>query len=184
MRCLECSHGYLHPLPSEEELAPLYSDLGEDDFLGNGMAYKIADYFDAHPRALQGFHKRAINFVNSKTSSNDAEIFDFGCAMGTALRALDLAGYSNSKVFDIQAELVSAGRKRWGLNLLSGDDKEFFGAHRSSFDCIISSNILEHLADPAATIKELRTLLKPDGWLMISLPNYLYKLRLAGKSHQ
>ena len=41
----------------------------------------------------------------------------------------------------------------------------------SFFDAINCSAVLEHLNHPLEVLKELKRILKDDGWLLISLPN-------------
>ncbi|MGO0122933.1 rhamnosyltransferase WsaF family glycosyltransferase [Desulfothermobacter acidiphilus] len=40
-----------------------------------------------------------------------------------------------------------------------------------SFDVIILADVLEHLKDPWATLRKLRPFLKPDGYILASIPN-------------
>jgi 2-polyprenyl-3-methyl-5-hydroxy-6-metoxy-1,4-benzoquinol methylase len=58
----------------------------------------------------------------------------------------------------IQADLNS---EAWP-DLLVGADK---------FDVVIAADVLEHLYDPWTTIRRMTSLLKPDGYLVISLPH-------------
>ena len=39
------------------------------------------------------------------------------------------------------------------------------------YDCVVCTEVLEHLDDPAAAIKKLYSFLKPDGLVMISVPD-------------
>ena len=41
----------------------------------------------------------------------------------------------------------------------------------SSFDVIVCGDVLEHLVNPQAVLSELKKLLKPDGYFVVSLPN-------------
>lgn len=43
-----------------------------------------------------------------------------------------------------------------------------------SFDVIICGDVLEHLKKPATTLKKLRKFLKPEGYLVVSLPNFFH----------
>jgi len=54
-----------------------------------------------------------------------------------------------------------AGDLLQSLNALAGDP----------FDIIVAGDVLEHLPDPGAVLDLLRPLLKPDGRLLVSLPN-------------
>ena len=41
----------------------------------------------------------------------------------------------------------------------------------SSFDCIVFNDVLEHLVDPWAVLRDVRRLLRPSGVVVASLPN-------------
>ena len=44
----------------------------------------------------------------------------------------------------------------------------------ASFDVIICGDVLEHLKNPAILLKKLKAYLKPDGYLIVSLPNFCH----------
>ena len=44
----------------------------------------------------------------------------------------------------------------------------------ASFDIIIFEDVLEHLKKPATTLKKIRKFIKPDGYLIVSLPNFCH----------
>jgi glycosyltransferase involved in cell wall biosynthesis/2-polyprenyl-3-methyl-5-hydroxy-6-metoxy-1,4-benzoquinol methylase len=44
----------------------------------------------------------------------------------------------------------------------------------ASFDIIICEDVLEHLKKPATTLKKIQKFLKPDGYLIVSLPNFCH----------
>jgi len=52
-------------------------------------------------------------------------------------------------------------------DLLIGDDGRT-QAPDASYDLIISAQVLEHVTDPAAYLADVRRLLKPGGWLILS----------------
>lgn len=41
-----------------------------------------------------------------------------------------------------------------------------------SFDCVIASEVLEHLPDDGAAIAEMSRVLRPGGWLAVSVPSF------------
>lgn len=58
------------------------------------------------------------------------------------------------------------------------DLEEELGEDR--FDVIVAADVLEHLRDPLATLRALRSFLKPEGWFVVSLPNVAHaSVRLA-----
>ncbi|MBS4095583.1 MAG: glycosyltransferase [Sulfuricella sp.] len=74
---------------------------------------------------------------------------------------------------EINGEAAEQG-KPYCERVIVGDIEAFdldtlFGADR--FDVILSADVLEHLRDPWATLGKLKSFLKPDGQVVISLPN-------------
>ena len=43
-----------------------------------------------------------------------------------------------------------------------------------SFDCVVCNDVLEHLVDPWAVLKLIRTVLRPNGTVVASIPNVRY----------
>jgi SAM-dependent methyltransferase len=51
-----------------------------------------------------------------------------------------------------------------------------------SFDACFAWMVVEHLHDPLATLREVRRLLRDDGWLVFSVPNYgCWEARVFGR---
>jgi 2-polyprenyl-3-methyl-5-hydroxy-6-metoxy-1,4-benzoquinol methylase len=40
-----------------------------------------------------------------------------------------------------------------------------------SFDCLVCNDVLEHLVDPWSVLARLRHFIRPEGWLVTSIPN-------------
>lgn len=40
------------------------------------------------------------------------------------------------------------------------------------FDLVVIYHVIEHVADPLALLKEIRRILKPDGWLILGTPDF------------
>ncbi len=99
-------------------------------------------------------------------------VLDIGCGAGaTGKRLLDLGKarwVSGVEVVPLQAELA-----RKVLNeTLTGDLSQMeFPWSPGHFDCIITGDVLEHLADPWSVLRRLRLLITPGGTLIVSLPN-------------
>jgi SAM-dependent methyltransferase len=51
------------------------------------------------------------------------------------------------------------------------EEREALGLEPGSFSLIICADVLEHLVDPWSTMRYLRTLAAPDGYLLASIPN-------------
>ena len=110
-------------------------------------------------------------------------VLDIGCGWGQALLAFKKKGM-HCYGFDPAPEGVEYARKK-GLDVVrAGMEKmDVFGGKR--FDVVTLTDVLEHLSDPVAVLKEIRThLLKPGGVLFIDVPNEFNPFQVAGqKTH-
>ncbi|MCE5210932.1 MAG: class I SAM-dependent methyltransferase [Deltaproteobacteria bacterium] len=107
-------------------------------------------------------------------------VLDAGCGLGRHLR--QLATVPGLKIFGIDrsAGALSATMKSmedmpYALSkdyLVSVADINRLPFADASFDCIICSEVLEHIPDHKNAIKEMDRILKPQGTLVVSVPRY------------
>jgi 2-polyprenyl-3-methyl-5-hydroxy-6-metoxy-1,4-benzoquinol methylase len=106
-------------------------------------------------------------------------ILDIGCgegALGTSLRA---AGASH--IAGIEATPTAAAEARAALDVLvEGDvlavDLPF---ETGEFDYLVFADVLEHLPTPEYALDRVLPLLRPDGHVVVSVPNMRFYLVLA-----
>lgn len=108
-------------------------------------------------------------------------VLDVGCSTGYFAQAL--AGRGN-EVLGVEYDDASADSARSrGLEVLTGDletlDLEsHFGT--ASFDVVVYADVLEHLRDPLPVLRRTHALLRPGGFVVVSLPNIAHgDVRLA-----
>jgi SAM-dependent methyltransferase len=76
-------------------------------------------------------------------------------------------------------EMLAYARQELGLPVFVGGMEAL--SPEPLFDLIIIFQVLEHLADPATTLKQCAQLLKPEGRLVIGVPNFgSWQARFAG----
>lgn len=107
-------------------------------------------------------------------------VLDAGCGLGRHLR--QLATVPGLRIFGIDrsAGALSATMKSmedmpYALSkdyLVSVADINRLPFADASFDCIICSEVLEHIPDHKNAIKEMDRILKPQGTLVVSVPRY------------
>jgi methionine biosynthesis protein MetW len=102
-----------------------------------------------------------------------ASVLDVGCASGNLGAALIADRGCSVTGVDVNAEAVAAAQAKGidahVLDLQTTSLTELVGEHR--FDRIILADVLEHLADPAPVLAEVRGLLTDQGRVLVSLPN-------------
>jgi SAM-dependent methyltransferase len=86
--------------------------------------------------------------------------------------------YFDATGTEVSQEAIRLARERLGLRLLHGaiegasELKEGASELKAgSFDVISLIHVLEHVPDPAHTIRRCRELLRPGGWLFVAVPN-------------
>lgn len=113
-------------------------------------------------------------------SLSGMSLLDIGCGWAQALLHFSGKGM-NCYGFDPAPEAIDYGISK-GLNLrLAGMEKmNVFEGMR--FDVVMLNNVLEHLADPVAAIKEIhQNVLKIGGLLIIDVPNEFNTFQVAGR---
>jgi len=107
-------------------------------------------------------------------------VLDAGCGSGRHLRAL--AKLPNLKIIGIDRNGSDLNDALTGLKnmpdalsdnyLVSLADIKNLPFASASFDCVICSEVLEHIEEHENALKELVRILKPQGDLVVSVPRY------------
>lgn len=120
-------------------------------WLGRFLALKLGvpDYYAWLRRSGVGF---------------DSRILDAGCGTGRLLEVLRREGFSDLTGADpfIEKDLLYAS----GVKVLKSDMSRLEGG----FDFIMMNHAFEHMPDPAATLGQVRRLLRPGRAAMIRIP--------------
>jgi 2-polyprenyl-3-methyl-5-hydroxy-6-metoxy-1,4-benzoquinol methylase len=104
--------------------------------------------------------------------SSRMAILDVGCGMGrlgAALKGL----VPGREVHGVEMVKEAAAQARMVLDSVVVGDVQTMSLpfDPGTFDCIIFADVLEHLLDPAATLRSVRPLLRPGGVIVCSIPN-------------
>lgn len=163
--CDACSLAFVHPQPSDEELARVYSS---------------TTYFEQHsdtPEKQPGQERADVRvgilskFLrgNPALAERRPRVLDIGPGTGEFMRTVSAAGWS-AQGLEATAEWAKSLARQTGLrvdaswSLAAFEDPE-------PFDVISMWEVIEHYRDPLAEVTGARRRLKPGGWLAISTPN-------------
>jgi len=107
------------------------------------------------------------------------EVLDVGCGAGSLAKRLQATGKIVDGISISPGELAQAGpflRNGFLYNLENGLPPEL---PTESYDYIICSHILEHIAYPDKLLQDMQRVLKKDGCVIVALPNvFHYKSRI------
>jgi 2-polyprenyl-3-methyl-5-hydroxy-6-metoxy-1,4-benzoquinol methylase len=98
-------------------------------------------------------------------------VLEVGCAEGAF--SATVKERTGAEIWGIEFNPQAAERARAVLDhVLVGDaDERIAELPDTHFDAIICNDVLEHLVDPGATLRQLRRTLKPGGVVIASIPN-------------
>lgn len=112
--------------------------------------------------------------VLSLVNGDHLQVFDVGCGAGSIARRLVEKGHIADGVTISAKELEEARkvlRNGYLYNLENGLPQEI---PDNSYDVVICSHVLEHIAYPDKLIADIKRVLKKDGHLIVALPNVFY----------
>jgi len=163
-RCRACGFGWTSPPLPETEIAQHYPAA----YLGD-TARTLDDFFSgklARSRAWKGETEKTRLVERCIRSGR---ILDVGCGDGKFLWALDSERWDRTGV-DLSSATLALVRSRMpGLQLVTGDLR-CDELRAEQFDVITFWHVFEHLPNPAENLRRAQNLLKPGGWIFISLP--------------
>ena len=104
---------------------------------------------------------------------NDRLILDVGCGAGDTGKLI-LSVYPNSEVVGITCSQVEYNQASQNLSCCININVEIENLpdkYLNLFDVLIFSHVLEHLINPTEVLYKLLPYLKPNGKIIIALPN-------------
>jgi SAM-dependent methyltransferase len=96
-------------------------------------------------------------------------VLDLGCRTG-ALTQHYAAGNEVTGV-DVDRAALEQAVERLGIETVWADVEEGLPFEDETFDVIVAGELMEHLADPAAAVANIRRVLRPGGRFVGSVPN-------------
>ena len=165
-RCQDCGFGLTTPVLSEERIKQYYPSTYHGDTVQTIEAFLSGELQQS--RSWKG-EKEKVDLVQQFVDKG--RILDVGCADGKFLWALDPEKWDRTGVEFAEQTVRLVNDKIPDLTLIEGDlfsDK----LPENSFDVITFWHVLEHLPRPRAVLERTHKLLRPGGWLFISLPNF------------
>ena len=117
------------------------------------------------------------DFIKRVPIAKNWEIVDIGSGVGNNLKSLvavtnkitvlDISDFALSKLEETYAENF------WEVNIIHGDITAEGVFADKKFDLVLMTEVIEHIDQINKVFSHIRKILKPNGYLIISTPNYL-----------
>lgn len=116
-------------------------------------------------------NRRDINYRILNYVKKNQVILSMGCGSGEMEGEIKSLGNSVYGM-DIDAELIKNANKKIDKAIIANIEKiDSLPFDNNFFDVIIFADVLEHLTDPVKVLKQTKKHLKPDGYIIASIPN-------------
>ena len=162
VQCVGCNFQFTNPRPNEAEIGRYYES---DAYVSHNsgaaglinQAYKVARFFTM---------RRKVSLLN-QLAPRRGKLLDYGCGTGHFLAAAQAASW---KVAGLEPN--ARAREEASHRLGQPMGQEGWAAFEpGSFDAITLWHVLEHVHTLNETLAQLTALLKPDGVMLIAVPN-------------
>ena len=162
VQCTACGFQFTNPRPDAASIGRYYES---DEYVSHNsaaaglinQAYKVARFFTM---------RRKVALLN-KVAPGKGKILDYGCGTGHFLAACKANGWQIQGL-EPSPRARAEATERVG-KAIEADNLGAFEA--GSFDAITLWHVLEHVHDLNDTLRQLISLLKPEGTLIIAVPN-------------
>lgn len=175
MRCLRCEHVQLYPLPTSQEDKKFY-DLDKQA----KNIHNCSTIAENRQKSLEDTIRRT-NLI-SKITPKNGTILEVGSGHGFFLEAMHKLGYNITGI-EISKKKRKISKKVTKVKILDlnlAEQKTRIG----KFNAVTLFQVLEHIADPVKFLKNISTLVKQNGHLLVEVPNYDDHQLLMNKAYR
>lgn len=161
-KCSDCGFEFTNPRPAKNHIADYYKS---ENYISHSnkskglfaRMYQIARHFNLSSK-----------YKIIKKHAHRGKALDIGSGTGHFLN------YLKNKQWTVQGiepdkDAAQYSRSHFGLN--SDSEEKLGNLEKNSFDLITMWHVLEHVHDLNNRMIELQSLIKPDGLLILALPN-------------
>jgi SAM-dependent methyltransferase len=158
--CKSCGAVFSDHLPDSKNFTKYYASASKYEFSHRGGQQHSEEI-----NRVAGLAKWLAGHI-----PKDSSILDVGCATGELLLKLRSEGFTNITGLDPSHECTKRARRLHGLSMIRGVLGARKRTHRT-YDAVILSAVLEHIPDVNIFLKNLKSWMAPDGFLVIEVPD-------------
>ena len=163
--CNNCTARFTQDVPAQEEIG----------------AYYQSENYISHSDTKKGLVNRLYHMVRNRTLSSKCSlikkqtgkasgaVLDIGCGTGAFLHTMQQAGWA---ITGLEPDETARKKAAELYSIQPQSPEQLFQLPAGSFDAITMWHVLEHVHDLHGYVKQIATLLHPQGKLFIAVPNY------------
>jgi len=162
---------FLSPMPDVNDM------LGYADGCYQEGVYK--DYVEAKDNKLLTANVRLDQIAKYNPGK---KMLDIGCAAGFFLEAAKKRGYEVNGI-EFSASAIEQASPTVKEKIMRGDVHQEISRWQEKIDWVSAFDIIEHTHDPVKLVRDIKSILKPGGLLVMSSPDTGHYLRSVMRSH-
>lgn len=165
-RCSACGHVMLDPRPRDDTLSLIYPP----EYYSYSISERVSPVALKGKEMLDGLKFRGILRHLAQPPST---YMDIGCGDGRYLRYLEKKlALPRDQLFglELSGEVVDALRAQ-GYRAMNCTVEACDGIDAGSIDLVSMFHVIEHVSDPACTVRKIAGWLSPGGIVAIETPN-------------
>jgi SAM-dependent methyltransferase len=181
VRCVQCGLIYQNPRPTRSAIGSYYPDeYGSYTAAQIGMRARRGLSGRLAWRALGQRAALLERHAPTPRAGEPRRLLDIGCAAGFFLEVAQRRGWMVEGV-ELHEPTAMAVQARLGIRVFAGSfEQANFPA--GYFDAVTLWDVLEHLHDPLASMREVRRIIRPGGVVFVRVPNVAsYQAKLFGQ---
>ena len=180
VRCSECGHHYLNPLPDPSELETIYppSYGNYSNSVNPGLAFKVKGWLEG--RSLKRF---------GAGLPPGAAVLDIGSGNGRLLDGMKMHCPNVEVLEGIEiSDTAAKAAKEKGYEIEVGSIDDIV-PKPERYDLVCLIQVIEHVFDPVGCVKKIHEMLKPGGVVLFETPStrcvdfWLFRRRYWGGYH-
>ena len=166
--CNACSARFTQDVPAQDAIGAYYAS---ENYISHSDTKKgIINNLYHLVRKRTLISKRRL--VLNETRMTKGQILDIGCGTGAFLDTMKEADWA---ITGLEPDNVARTKAAELYNIHPQESGKLFELNAGSFNAITMWHVLEHVHELHAYIKQIETLLAPNGKLFIAVPNYTSK---------
>ncbi len=163
--CNDCTARFTQDIPDKEAIAAYYAS---DNYISHSDTKKgiiNSLYHLVRKRTL--ILKRRL--VMNEVGMMKGEILDIGCGTGAFLNSMKEGGWA---INGLEPDITARNKAAELYDIYPHEPGKLFGLKPTAYQAVTMWHVLEHVHELHAYIRQIKTLLTPNGKLFIAVPNY------------